>query len=837
MSSMAREKKDLLLSLSEKTLFAELDKDAENDWKRVRDRVKEVAAMLLGDSQLELVELLAVPLLSLPGEPDPVGVKSNLDPAVGLAHWPLGFELTKLGISRDTKTGHFYVTMNLQPDDATRDTLELQLLRDVDMQFYPPLRMFRVSTQGQFRTNRIYIGRDKIPETLLNIRFPLEVQTKNLLLVTAYQTFKLRLCGLESTQNNLQWVDIKTLPKGYRVKDHLPRFKDWGNGGRLRPARQELSETRANTPLGRVCPWLTEERFKDKWANLTSGVELVYTPGVVSKTDKVLSLTDQPQTTRMLRESLLFHYRNQQGDNAFMNAVWSQEGAVMKPEVRDALDTLSKALAETLPTETNIDEVRDTELGFDPLGNRSKRRSYYGARAPVGKLCSHSRGDGEYEESIDGEAEDNYRRLRPPVARNLRRSLSFNDMLTRSLAVGDLQNEKKQYHTHFEDEEIPNYLPEGHNNEWVKGLRLPEPEDTRRWTDLWEWLNSAGETAEKVKALVLSTEFTDLLFRLDAEDRMGIGLNFHELVELGIKDPGVVNVRYLPAPLIDRYWSKRGYSPEQLLTIHFYANVVNMMALMVMHPEEFSDIQIEDVSAGRTPKHPAKLPPPSQVLKTVKRASLDAVHEAKKYRRRALDPRHTRLLAQWETEEIQQVEVPQFAPMGIGYKRNDQLNETESSDLSDDGKVAADEASKPWQSEWADMLDQLPEEVRAGKVCLLPEFYKQLDAIVVDKLPASPQVADDLGHKEVPELFWEVKLAEVWEKLVWLAQKIVHSSARLSVTPTRMDYINAWLLIRRAEPQGSPGDIELRRVMDVWQQLTATPGELEKMSTVSRYPQ
>ena len=133
MSSMAREKKDLLLSLSEKTLFAELDKDADNDWRRVRNRVKEVAAMLLGDSQLELVELLAVPLLSLPGEPNPVGVKSNLDPAVGLAHWPLGFELTKLGISRDSKTGHFYVTMHLQPDDATRDTLELQLLRELQL--------------------------------------------------------------------------------------------------------------------------------------------------------------------------------------------------------------------------------------------------------------------------------------------------------------------------------------------------------------------------------------------------------------------------------------------------------------------------------------------------------------------------------------------------------------------------------------------------------------------------------------------------------------------------------------------------------------------------------
>ena len=50
MSSMAREKKDLLLSLSEKTLFAELDKDADNDWRRVRNRVKEVVAMLLHSS-------------------------------------------------------------------------------------------------------------------------------------------------------------------------------------------------------------------------------------------------------------------------------------------------------------------------------------------------------------------------------------------------------------------------------------------------------------------------------------------------------------------------------------------------------------------------------------------------------------------------------------------------------------------------------------------------------------------------------------------------------------------------------------------------------------------
>ena len=121
-------------------------------------------------------------------------------------------------------------------------------------------------------------------------------------------------------------------------------------------------------------------------------------------------------------------------------------------------------------------------------------------------------------------------------------------------------------------------------------------------------------------------------------------------------------------------------------------------------------------------------------------------------------------------------------------------------------------------------------------MCILPDFYKQLEAVGTDKLPANPQVADDLGHREVPELFREVKLAGVWEKLVWLAQKIVQSSARLSATPTRMDYINAWLLIRRAAPPGSPEDVELRRVMDVWQQLATSPGELDKMSTVSRYP-
>ena len=73
------QKKDLLLSLSEKTLFAALDREAENDLIRVRDRIKEPIAMVLGDSRLETVEMLALPLLHLPGEPDPAGIKIDLE--------------------------------------------------------------------------------------------------------------------------------------------------------------------------------------------------------------------------------------------------------------------------------------------------------------------------------------------------------------------------------------------------------------------------------------------------------------------------------------------------------------------------------------------------------------------------------------------------------------------------------------------------------------------------------------------------------------------------------------------------------------------------------------
>ena len=97
-------------------------------------------------------------------------------------------------------------------------------------------------------------------------------------------------------------------------------------------------------------------------------------------------------------------------------------------------------------------------------------------------------------------------------------------------------------------------------------------------------------------------------------------------------------------------------------------------------------------------------------------------------------------------------------------------------------------------------------------------------------------MSGDLDHKEVPELFWEVNLAEVWEKLVMFARRIAQSSARISTTPSLLDYVNAWLLMRRTDPPGSPGDLEMKRVMDVWQQLVTTPCDLEKMSTVSRHP-
>ena len=195
---------------------------------------------------------------------------------------------------------------------------------------------------------------------------------------------------------------------------------------------------------------------------------------------------------------------------------------------------------------------------------------------------------------------------------------------------------------------------------------------------------------------------------------------------------------------------------------------------------------------------------------------------------------------QWETEEVQQVAVPRFAPMGIGSGEEEGQLQTagllDQSNATKDTSAVGSRSPLLWRDDWSDLVNQLPEEVKAGQTCLMPEFYDRLAAVVVEKLPASPRVSGDQDSKEVPELFWEVNLAEVWEKLVMFARRIAQSSARISTTPSLLDYVNAWLLMRRTDPPGSPGDLEMKRVMDVWQQLVTTPCDLEKMSTVSRHP-
>ena len=169
------QKKDLLLSLSEKTLFAALDREAENDLIRVRDRIKEPIAMVLGDSRLETVEMLALPLLHLPGEPDPAGIKIDLEAMVGVRDWPLGFEFTKLDVARDDKTGQLFVTIQLMPDDYAWAALAGKFLQGMQVQAYPPIRLFKVSSQGWPRANSILMKLDKLPPSITAARFSIEV--------------------------------------------------------------------------------------------------------------------------------------------------------------------------------------------------------------------------------------------------------------------------------------------------------------------------------------------------------------------------------------------------------------------------------------------------------------------------------------------------------------------------------------------------------------------------------------------------------------------------------------------------------------------------------------
>ena len=784
------QKKDLLLSLSEKTLFAALDREAENDLIRVRDRIKEPIAMVLGDSRLETVEMLALPLLHLPGDPDPAGIKIDLEAMVGVRDWPLGFEFTKLDVTRDGKTGHLFVTIQLVPDDYAWAALAGKFLQGMQVKAYPPIRLFKVSSQGWPRANSIHMKLEKLPPSITAARFSIEVQVRGLLLVSAYQTFKLRLCGLEGKNNNLQWVDLRSSPVGASVKDFHSRFKGWSPEDRISPIGGALSEDEMKSPLGRVCPWLTKDRFKAKWANLHSGVELVYTPGVVSKTDKVLALADQPQTTQILRESLLYHHRNYSGRDPFLHKLWVKEAETISPEVKDALEVLGRALDRAAPaTNIEVDQIRDSELGFDATGQQMKRMSYAGAHLMNKRKPSfEDLEDGPFARREPTPRPSNPRAFTPsrgvgPSLHDLVHNINLH-------AVMDRKNEEKP---EFPPPKGKRQLQRGPGHSWIADLRLPAVEGAiRQWADLLDLVGVDDCSPAALKTLLLSKDFSTMLQRLGNEEVLGLDLNLTELVEIFKEDPELGKAVAISHDQVNQLSRPRGFSEEQLKIIHRYANVLNMAALAQALPTEFEQVGVLPLEGEG---FPLTLNTPRQVWNTLRRSSLAAVEDIKRIRRTGLDPQYAVLQQtgplEGETAPLLVLKVADPEP------ERDSGTGPETEGTGPAGPAEYVEVKYP--VEWTDLVRKLSDPVLQGNECPLEEFRHR---VTVD-LPALPAASRFVPVEDVtiPAFLKLVDHQPTWDLLVSTALeigKVARAAERrgkedVGIKP--MDYVSAWLIL------------------------------------------
>ena len=786
------QKKDLLLSLSEKTLFAALDREAENDLIRVRDRIKEPIAMVLGDSRLETVEMLALPLLHLPGEPDPAGIKIDLEAMVGVRDWPLGFEFTKLNVARDDKTGQLFVTIQLMPDDYAWAALAGKFLQGMEVQAYPPIRLFKVSSQGWPRANSIHMKLEKLPPSITAARFSIEVQVKGLLLVSAYQTFKLRLCGLEGKNNNLQWVDLRSSPVGASVKDFHSRFKGWSPEDRISPIGGALSEDEMRSPLGRVCPWLTKDRFKTKWANLHSGVELVYTPGVVSKTDKVLALADQPQTTQMLRESLLYHHRNYAGRDPFMHKLWAKENEVISAEVMDALETLGQALDRAAPaTNIEVDQIRDSELGFDATGQQMKRMSFAGVHLLNKRKTSFE--DAEDSLLLRRDPTPPPTVYRPPTP--LRgKGPSLNNMMNK-VSINEVVAKKNEEKAEFPPPKGKRRLRGGPGHPWVADLRLPAVEGAiRQWSDLWDLLGVQDCSPAALKTLLLTKDFSMMLQRLGNEEVVGLDLNLLELVEVFKENPELGKAVAITHEQVDRLAKPRGFSEEQLKIIHRYANVLNMAALAQAVPEEFEQVGIlpfKDEGFAMT------LNSPKQVWNTLRRSSIAAVDDIKRLRKTGLDPRYA-VLQQGEPPEAE------MAPMLVLQTADpdpevDEGTGPGAEDPEPDESAEYAEIGHDYPVEWTDLVRNLPPPVLRGDVCP-DEKFRQRVTVEIPTLPAESRFVS-VEDVTIPAFLKLINHQPTWDVLLATALEI-GKVARATELRSQdeagagtMDYLSAWLIL------------------------------------------
>ena len=370
-------RKDYLLSISDNTLYATFDQESSYDLEHLRRKIRGSFGQALGDNKLENIEILAVPLYTLDQEVDVTQISIRLFDEVGLKDWPLRLMFTDFAIAKESGSGNYFITANIQPDTLTCQTIEHQFLKNVKLLPYPPVKLFKVSKAGVFKAERIYSGVVQWPGNLQTRMVPLEVQVKNILLLTEFQAFRLKLAGTGVKSNNLQWHDISLIPRGSRLSDSLYRFRDWGADGRHASLNEgEMTEKQANSKLGQMCPWLLGFQFEERWSDLNpQQVEIVATPNVISRSQKILSLVDKDRTARLLQDSIIFHLQHDPaGTSQYLQDLFqiSEEEAASQA-VLDAIDTLSACIQTRRQPASAGRRPRYSELGLTASGEVQRR--------------------------------------------------------------------------------------------------------------------------------------------------------------------------------------------------------------------------------------------------------------------------------------------------------------------------------------------------------------------------------------------------------------------------------------------------------------------------------
>ena len=572
-------RKDYILSISDNTIYSTFDQESAFDLEHVRSKLRGSFGQALGDNNLEPIEILAVPLYTLDQEIDVTQISIRLFDEVGLQDWPLRLTFSDFAITKQPGSGDYFITANIKPDILSCQTIEHQFLKNVKLLPYPPVKLFKVSKTGMFKADRIYSGVAKWPGNLQTRVVPLEVQVKNILLLTEFQAFKLKLAGTGVKSNNLQWHDISLIPRGSRLSDSLYRFRDWGSDGRHHPAalnEGEMTEKQANSKLGQMCPWLLGFQFKEEWADLSSQkVEIVSTPGVISRSQKILSLVDKDRTVRLLQDSIIFHLQQDPaGTSQYLQELFQiTEEEAASQAVLDAVDTLAACLQTRRQPVSSTRELRYSELGLTSSGELQRRTTGGWWNQPGASIrngngnrirlpaymigATVTRNIDEKEEDVKSDAEESlcwdpnhdfrlgsYAGQGPDLGASpgLRVGVAPVQQPPRAPTVSARDRRTTLLLTpkHIRDvESIRGYTFLDPRAKWANIIQLPDPNNLKFWRLLSTLFGRYTlENADQFKILVQDvTEFTHFMESLGAVELKRFQKNFGNLIIYASTDP------------------------------------------------------------------------------------------------------------------------------------------------------------------------------------------------------------------------------------------------------------------------------------------------------------